>query len=196
MGTFDVVLFCGVLYHLRYPLLGLDNVRRVCRGEVYLETYVSDPELVATLGDAASSLPIWQFYRGAELSNDESNWFGPTACAVVQALESAGFSVEHATTRLPKRAAFRASVKVGYPEFLTMRTGEGAYYETILSPLCGDKSSFHVSPEQLSLFGRPPKEFHFEADRCNGRLRTTEPAAPKRLLRRARSKVARWLNAA
>ena len=28
--TFDVVLFLGVLYHLRYPLLALDMVARRC----------------------------------------------------------------------------------------------------------------------------------------------------------------------
>ena len=45
---FDVVLFWGVLYHLRHPLLALDNVRRLARGTVSIETAVSDHEL----GDA------------------------------------------------------------------------------------------------------------------------------------------------
>ena len=39
---FDVVLFWGVLYHLRHPLLALDNVRRLARGTVSIETAVSD----------------------------------------------------------------------------------------------------------------------------------------------------------
>ena len=37
---FDVVLFWGVLYHLRHPLLALDNVRRLARGTVSIETAV------------------------------------------------------------------------------------------------------------------------------------------------------------
>lgn len=41
LGFFDVVLFCGVLYHLRHPLLALDNIRRVARGEIYVETAVN-----------------------------------------------------------------------------------------------------------------------------------------------------------
>jgi len=32
VGTFDVVLFVAVLYHLRYPLLALDRIRDICRG--------------------------------------------------------------------------------------------------------------------------------------------------------------------
>src|SRR5258706_960173 len=35
--TFDLVIFWGVLYHLRHPLLGLDSVRRLAAGRVTLE---------------------------------------------------------------------------------------------------------------------------------------------------------------
>jgi tRNA (mo5U34)-methyltransferase len=39
LGEFDLILFFGVLYHLRYPLLAFDRVRSVCRGEVLVETH-------------------------------------------------------------------------------------------------------------------------------------------------------------
>ena len=42
---FDLVIFWGVLYHLRHPLLALDNLRKVTRGEASLETAVCDAEL-------------------------------------------------------------------------------------------------------------------------------------------------------
>jgi tRNA (mo5U34)-methyltransferase len=194
IGKFDIVLFCGVLYHLRYPLLGLDNARRVCRGEIYVETHVSDPDLNQAVGPSASSLPLWQFYRGDELLHDESNWFGPTACAVVQALESSGFAVEHAASWRPGRAALRASVKLGLPEFLTMKTGEGAYYDEILEPLCGPKLAWHVAPDQLSLFGRATPAYRFDAQPFVEHLKAP-PAAPP-LWTRARAKLGRWLKAA
>ncbi|MGD8331828.1 MAG: DUF1698 domain-containing protein, partial [Acidobacteriota bacterium] len=38
VGTFDVVLFLGVLYHLRYPLLALERVASVTRECLILET--------------------------------------------------------------------------------------------------------------------------------------------------------------
>jgi SAM-dependent methyltransferase len=45
-GTFDVVLFLGVFYHLRHPLLSLEKIRRVCSGYMFLETQVLDSQFV------------------------------------------------------------------------------------------------------------------------------------------------------
>ena len=39
IGEFDLILFFGVLYHLRYPLLGIDRIRTVSRGDVLIETH-------------------------------------------------------------------------------------------------------------------------------------------------------------
>src|SRR5471032_3308631 len=38
VGTFDVVLFLGVLYHLRHPLLALERVAAVTRDLLIIET--------------------------------------------------------------------------------------------------------------------------------------------------------------
>ena len=76
--TFDYVLFWGVLYHLRHPLLALDQVRSVLAsdGAVDIETAVSDDEV-----GSSRSLPVARFYRRDELAGDGSNWFSPTvAC--------------------------------------------------------------------------------------------------------------------
>lgn len=136
IGHFDVVLLCGVLYHLRYPLLGLDNVRRVCQGTLYVETHVSDIDLWR-IDERLLSLPLWRFYRRDELFGDPSNWFGPTSQAVVEALESAGFAVDHMATSQPTRAVFRAAVRTGLPEFLSLRSIEGAFYNPISQSLLG-----------------------------------------------------------
>jgi tRNA (mo5U34)-methyltransferase len=42
LGEFDVVLFFGVLYHLRYPLRAIDQIRRILRGTVHIESLVID----------------------------------------------------------------------------------------------------------------------------------------------------------
>src|SRR5262245_5009969 len=55
LGTFDVVLCFGVIYHLRYPLLGMDNLRRIAAGDLYLETYVIDNALV---GERRQKIPL------------------------------------------------------------------------------------------------------------------------------------------
>jgi tRNA (mo5U34)-methyltransferase len=167
LGAFDIVLFCGVLYHLRYPLLGIDNIRRVCKGELYAETYVSDSQLIlkegttlkhASMEDLSPkllSIPLWQFFRLTELNNDHSNWFGPNCEAVVEAFESAGFE-----TRLLKkqglRATFHGKVKAGPPEFLDITSTEAVYYDFVTRHLLGKHASAEAAEAETS-HGR---EFH------------------------------------
>jgi len=119
LGRFDVVLFFGVLYHLRYPLLAIDRIRSICRGDVYIETHMTDSRLrLRGLGrwlDRAvswllGSTPIWRQYREFELHpQDQSNWFGPNSRAVIESFESAGFYCE-LLHRNEDRGSFRAQV--------------------------------------------------------------------------------------
>ena len=44
-GTFDLVLFLGVLYHLRDPMLALDRIADVSVGKLILETQAIDDAL-------------------------------------------------------------------------------------------------------------------------------------------------------
>jgi tRNA (mo5U34)-methyltransferase len=82
IGTFDLVLFLGVLYHLRHPMLALEKVFSVTAGQLILETVV---DLTWT------SYPAMRFYPGDELAGDSSNWFGPNPAAVVGMLQAVGF---------------------------------------------------------------------------------------------------------
>jgi tRNA (mo5U34)-methyltransferase len=100
LGEFDIVLFLGVLYHLRYPLLALDQLRKVTKGTLFLETMVIDNRFLEGGKDfqalqdyhpALTNVPLWQFHKGDELANDHSNWFGPNIRAVLDGLGSAGF---------------------------------------------------------------------------------------------------------
>lgn len=85
--TFDYVLFWGVLYHLRHPLLALDQVRSVLaqEGSVDIETAVSDDAL-ASIG----RLPVARFFRLDELARDPSNWFAPTVACLEDWCVSSG----------------------------------------------------------------------------------------------------------
>jgi tRNA (mo5U34)-methyltransferase len=84
--TFDIVVFWGVLYHLRHPLLGLDGVRRLARDLVYLETAVAD------FRDDASDT-VARFHQLDDLGDDFSNWWSPTTAALIAWCRSAGFDV-------------------------------------------------------------------------------------------------------
>ena len=135
LGMFNVILFLGVLYHLRYPLLAVDRIRSVSSGEVFVETHVIDnyPFLRGRLGfltklfrveAALRTTPMWRQYREFELHpEDQSNWFGPNVVAVVEAFQSSGFDIVH-TRSWGDRAGFRARV-CPIPERLLKHTYEG-----------------------------------------------------------------------
>ena len=112
---FDLVLFLGVLYHLRHPLLALDNVAELVRGEAFIETAVADHEL-----GRAGRRPLARFYRGAELNEDSSNWFTPTVSALLDWCASSGLEPELVGAwprRSPERAVVRARRSAGLPEY-------------------------------------------------------------------------------
>ncbi len=83
LGTFDLVLFLGVLYHMRHPLLALERVAEVTRGLLVLET------LVDMLG---SRRPAAAYYPGSSQGGDATNFWGPNVEAVAAMLEDAGFT--------------------------------------------------------------------------------------------------------
>jgi tRNA (mo5U34)-methyltransferase len=99
VGTFDVVLFLGVFYHLRHPFLALERVASVTRDYLIVETVV---DLVGF------RRPAMAFYPGQELNNDPTNWWGPNIPAVVGMLESLGF-VEVTVPTPPPKAMYRAA---------------------------------------------------------------------------------------
>jgi len=115
---FDIVIFWGVLYHLRHPLLALDNLRSVTAGRAYIETAVCDHEMAQW-----GNLPITRFYRHDELANDGSNWFAPNVRTLLDWCQSCGLepeSVESWPEELPIRAMVATSVAPGVPEYQTM----------------------------------------------------------------------------
>ena len=83
---FDIVVFFGVLYHLRHPLLALDILRSLARSEVFIESAVYDYGLRTR--DAA--LPLVRFYPDVELNGDGTNWFVPTTRALLDWCETSG----------------------------------------------------------------------------------------------------------
>jgi tRNA (mo5U34)-methyltransferase len=85
VGTFDVVLFLGVLYHLKEPLSALEAVRRLTRSVAVIETEA----LLIPGHEAWSGL---EFTAGCYRGFDYSNWFTPTIEGVHNLCRAAGFS--------------------------------------------------------------------------------------------------------
>jgi tRNA (mo5U34)-methyltransferase len=84
LGTFDVVLYFGVLYHMVNPIEALKRVRRVTREVAVIET--SGIEVPGYTGSM-----LVDFYAGNELNDDYGNWFAPSPAALVGMCRSAGF---------------------------------------------------------------------------------------------------------
>ena len=82
VGVFDLVLFLGVLYHMRDPLLALERVASVTAKQLIVDTHV---DLIGLRRPAAA------FYPGDELNRDASNWWGPNPAAVEAMLRTVGF---------------------------------------------------------------------------------------------------------
>jgi tRNA (mo5U34)-methyltransferase len=102
-GTFDLVLFLGVLYHLRDPMLALDRIRSVCRDKLIVETQMIDEALLvgpnefkrlAELDPELERIPLMQFYPGDSLNEDPTNVWAPNRACLAAMLEEVGFAVE------------------------------------------------------------------------------------------------------
>jgi tRNA (mo5U34)-methyltransferase len=105
IGTFDLVLFLGVLYHMRHPILSLEKMASVTApgGMVIIETQVDLLEI---------KRPALAFYPESELNGDATNWFGPNPPAIEGMLRTVGFQKVVAHSPLPPAA---------YPETIVQR---------------------------------------------------------------------------
>jgi tRNA (mo5U34)-methyltransferase len=99
-----VVLFMGVLYHLRHPLLALDLIHEhVARDLLVFQSMLrGHPAAAALQGDYPfsetaifdqPSYPRLHFVE-ARYAGDPTNWWIPNEACAVAMLRSSGFSVE------------------------------------------------------------------------------------------------------
>ena len=101
LGSFDIVLFHGVLYHLRHPLLGLECVCEVTDEFTIIESHVVD-----NLIDLPR--PVMEFYERDELGGQTDNWWGPNSECLVRMARAAGFAHTEVVHREPARVTIKA----------------------------------------------------------------------------------------
>lgn len=101
---FDIVLFMGVLYHLRHPLLALDLIyehvagdmlifQSMQRGSKKVEPVPEDADFWELGMFFAPSYPRLHFVEH-RYSNDPTNWWLPNRACVEAMLRSSGFAIE------------------------------------------------------------------------------------------------------
>lgn len=101
---FDLVIFMGVLYHLRHPLLALDMLYDTVVGDMLLFQSMQRgskhlPHVAEDYTFRDSSLfeqdvyPLMYFVE-KKYSSDPTNWWIPNRACVEAMLRSSGFSIE------------------------------------------------------------------------------------------------------
>lgn len=107
---FDLVIFMGVLYHLRHPLLALDLIREHVAGDLMLfQTMQQGSNDVAAVPDdhpffePGTTIPARYFndpgyprlhFIERSFANDWTNWWAPNAACSGAMLRAAGFGIE------------------------------------------------------------------------------------------------------
>lgn len=100
---FDVVLFLGVLYHLRHPLLALDLIHEYVARDLFIfQSMQRASDAVEPLQD---DYDFWEtdiferpgfpkmFFIEKRYSGDPTNWWVPNRACVEAMLRSAGFEI-------------------------------------------------------------------------------------------------------
>lgn len=83
LGQFDIVLFLGVLYHVKDPYSCLEAAARMCSDHIIIETVTALP---------LETLPAMRLYKPGELGNDPTNFWAPNVPALKVMLSNFGFS--------------------------------------------------------------------------------------------------------
>lgn len=101
---FDVVIFMGVLYHLRHPLLALDTLHDTVVGDLLV--FQSMQRGSRDVPHLADDYPFWEtsifendaypkmYFVEKAYSHDPTNWWIPNRACVEAMLRSAGFTIE------------------------------------------------------------------------------------------------------
>ncbi len=142
-GTFDVVFFMGVLYHLRKPLAALDSIRSVMKagGELYVGTmlideYVQLPDGSVTTLEALNpvlrNVPLWQAYPEDSLNGDYTNCFAPNMAALRAALTEAEFDV--ANTKIVSMGGYVRAIASNNPKAAKYQRLDGRLEKTPFDP--------------------------------------------------------------
>jgi tRNA (mo5U34)-methyltransferase len=103
LGGVDLLVFTGVFYHLRYPLLALDTLASLKPRLMVFQTLTMGTEAIAAAsggdvdfaGKDALARPDWPQMAFIEYSfcADPTNWWVPNHAAVMALLRAAGFAV-------------------------------------------------------------------------------------------------------
>jgi Protein of unknown function (DUF1698) len=98
VGQFDITLALGLLYHLKHPILALENLYQVTKELLVIETAImpaeQTPESSAYSFGAAEVMlhPLVYVENSPEAKEQVYNWFLPSVSALAAMCRNAGFA--------------------------------------------------------------------------------------------------------
>ncbi|MGA2880475.1 MAG: class I SAM-dependent methyltransferase [Bryobacteraceae bacterium] len=148
VGYFDIVLFFGVLYHVKHPLLALERVCELCREDAYVESFVTDPA-----GDL-TAVPVMEFYETTELRGQFDNWIGPNTSCLLALCRAAGFarvqleSVDQSRAHVSCSRQWRDHTRTGAGKPLILSVENAVTMDHCFSPARDDYMTIWIRAEE------------------------------------------------
>ena len=90
VGRFDIVLFLGVLYHLKHPLLALERVCALSTDLAAVDSFILRDEHHP--GEHVTERPVMEFYETDEFVGQTDNWVAPSLPCLLAFCRTAGFA--------------------------------------------------------------------------------------------------------
>jgi len=148
LGRFDIVLFFGVLYHVKHPLLALEAVCDLTNDLAFVESFVTDD------GSDLAAPPVMEFYETTELRGQFDNWVGPNSACLLAFCRTAGF----ARVRLESVMNHRAHVSCfrKWPE--AAGTAPAPYITCVENSVSRDHAFSSLSDDYVSLWFKTGQE--------------------------------------
>lgn len=129
---FDLVIFMGVLYHLRHPLLALDLIHEhvardlllfqsMLRGFDQVDTVERNYDFWSTSHFDSPGYPKMHFIEH-KYADDPTNWWAPNRACVEAMLRSAGFAI----AAHPEEEVYLCRRTARSPDIPTLQMSRGA----------------------------------------------------------------------
>jgi len=148
IGYFDIVLFLGVLYHLKHPMLALEKVCELSTDLVCVESFVTDD------GSDPAAKPLMEFYERTELCGQFDNWVGPNVACLVAMCRTAGFASVHLESVLDHRA--HVTCRRRWPEPAHV-TEAAPYLTSVENAATRDREFYNANDDYLAIWFKSPR---------------------------------------
>ena len=149
IGRFDIVLFFGVLYHVKHPVLALETVCDLSTDMAFIESYVSDD------GTNLEAPPVMEFYETTELRGQFDNWVGPNTSCLLAFCRTAGFARVQFESVIDHRAHVTCFRKWGRPP--ACPGGVAAYITCVENSVSRDHQFSSRTDDYVAIWFKSPE---------------------------------------